>query len=433
MVNNKTLVILAIVLGCALAQETVLNRIHDFNTEDLKKLALAGQMYDREQLGRVNLLEGLEKYINSLNPKQIKDIIQDYIYKHPELNQPSVFYELAGVEDPKGRVFDLEAAISKGSRKLLERLAIECESYENKKKGTGGLYGGLITYIWRMKEDSIQNYIRECVSRSPELKDNDLLVYLADKKRLSLEQIKEILNVFDRVALTTMAIAADEYDRELGSTPRLGGLIDYIGRLDNEEIKEAILSFARRYPELREEDYLRGVIARHSNLIEEKTTKVLRYLSAVSRKNLNRIALSMEKYSRIAKKVNLLGGLHDYIDRLSDAQVIKIIQEYIQEHRELNDIKTLRHIVDFTQEDVTMSLVNLPLEELKNVCLALEQYDRDQKNLFLLGGLHDYIDTLKLDDLMRYIIDLMDEHPILSLPGAIQEIAKTYADRVHRH
>lgn len=427
---NKTLFIFAILLGCALAENSVLNRINDYSTEDLKKLAIAGQRFDREKKGRPNLLGGLEDYINTLKPSQIIDIITNYIYKYPELNQTSVLHKLAGIDSLKD-FLKLDEAIKNGSRKTLERLALECEAYRNKKEKTEGLLGGLVTYIWRMKEESIRDYLNECLNGNPELREHDRLAYMAEKRKISFETIKRILASFDRMTLTTIAIAADEYDREIAG-PRVGGLADYIGRLSDEEIREAILTYAQKYPELKEEGYLRTVISRHKELIKESATEALEFLSGVERKSLNRIALSLEKYSRIANKSLIVGGLHDYIDSLNDSQVIQIIQEYLSNHRELG-LKHLKQIAAFTEEDVVMSLVKLPLDNLRNVCIALEAYDREVSNTFLLGGLHDYVDTLGLDELMRYVLDLTEKHPILSLPGVIKSVAKKYEGKVHRH
>ena len=194
MFNNKALIVFAILLGCAIAENTLLNRIHNFNTEDLKKLAIAGQRFDREKKGRTNLLGGLEDYINTLKPSQIIDIIRGYVFKYPELNNASLFLRLAGIEASE-QLLKLDEAISKGSRKTLERLALECEAYRNKKENTEGLLGGLVTYIWRMKDEAIRSFINECLKGVPELREHDRLAYLAERREASFEKVKKILKI----------------------------------------------------------------------------------------------------------------------------------------------------------------------------------------------------------------------------------------------
>jgi HD superfamily phosphohydrolase YqeK len=327
-------------------------------------------------------------------------------------------------------IVSLEEAIEKGSRKLLEKLAFTCESIE-REKSQEKIVGGLHDYINKLFDEALRNYIREFLERNQEYKENDMLLYLATKKQYSIEQIKNILDVYERNALVEIAIAADEYDRETSTTPRVGGLVDYIDRLSNEEIKVAIISFARRFPELREEDYLKNIILRYKRVIDNRINGLLSILSSLNRKVLNKIALALEKYSRIKNNQILLGGLHDYINRLSDNQVIKIIQDFVDQHTELNDIALINQIAGNTSGELFEYLWIQPIEKLKRICLALEAYDRDIQNIFLLGGLHDYIDQISKDDMLEYVSKKIDQYPMLIIPGQLDKIYKQYEDHIH--
>jgi len=122
----------------------------------------------------------------------------------------------------------------------------------------------------------------------------------------------------------------------------------------------------------------------------------------------------------------LLGGLHDYISDLSVAKIKKIIKDYIDQNQELNDYETAVKVAKFGTEKVWEDLSNKSLDEIREVTLALEAYDREINNVVLAGGLKEYVDSLEQDDLFYYISNWIHAHPILLFPGKLDEVVAQY-------
>jgi len=123
--------------------------------------------------------------------------------------------------------------------------------------------GGIHDYVGRLKEIEIINYIQDCAEKVPELKENNLLDELSKKRGYSQQDLKALLDNFDRESLIRIAITADEYDRESSSQPRVGGISDSINSLSLNQIKNFILKKAYFHPELRKEGYFRKFLNRY--------------------------------------------------------------------------------------------------------------------------------------------------------------------------
>lgn len=63
-----------------------------------------------------------------------------------------------------------------------------------------------------------------------------------------------------------------------------------------------------------------------------------------------------------------------------------------------------------------------PLSDLKKMALEGEAFIREKNNLFLLGGLHDYIDVLSLEEVSKIVANMVQENPELS-DGKLENLA----------
>jgi len=129
-----------------------------------------------------------------------------------------------------------------------------------------------------------------------------------------------------------------------------------------------------------------------------------------------------------------LGGLHDYIGVMNKNDIKKYIMAEAGEHKEINHIDLLNGLVakfkiNFTsRQDLTLDLAleDVPRTTLINYALTTEKYHRDINNLQLLGGLHDYVDTLSNKKLIEYIVKEANEHVELDTIEKLAQVAKEF-------
>ena len=60
---------------------------------------------------------------------------------------------------------------------------------------------------------------------------------------------------------------------------------------------------------------------------------------------------------------------------------------------------------------------------IKRIALACEQYSKTKLNQKLIGGLHDYIDSLTASQIIEHILNYVEIHPELKDPGYLEFIA----------
>ena len=154
------------------------------------------------------------------------------------------------------------------------------------------------------------------------------------------------------------------------------------------------------------------------------SSKLLEY----KRENLKKIALACEKFIRDKQKIQLLGGLHDYIDSLEDQKIRSIILDFTLKDNELSSIKKLEEIAQIEKEikPDTFGEAYLNLfsrEKLESMALACEKYSRKKKGQEnLLGGLHDYIRLINAERIIQIIIKYSDEFPELKEKNVLEDM-----------
>jgi len=230
--------------------------------------------------------------------------------------------------------------------------------------------GGLHDYINALKNEEVIAYIIEKTGTYPELASVEFLNSLVQKYGITDESahghgpktpssddfginlpktIENILAYTERATLNKYALASEKYDREEKGVRLFGGLHDFINTLKNEEVIAYIIEKTGTYPELANVNFLGSLVQKYGITDESahghgpvtlkaatpsndevginlpKTPENI--LAYTDRATLNKYALAAEKYDREAKGIKLFGGLHDYIDTLSNEQVIAYILE----------------------------------------------------------------------------------------------------------
>jgi hypothetical protein len=180
----------------------------------------------------------------------------------------------------------------------------------------------------------------------------------------------------------------------------------------------------------------------HEDKLESKIDKdVIDYVMSLKRQDLIEVAYSLERYHRIIfNQTGLMGGLHDYVFRISDDLIRNFIFKELNEHPEICEKSHLVKLVNLTEsqteelkkykrdfiigDGIHDYLATLDRPIMNRIALALENYHRKQKDEFMFGGLHDYIDQISEEDLRSYIIKEANEHSEINSVSAIKDLIK---------
>lgn len=399
------------------------------NRGNLMEIAYACERYDLDKRGDQHIHGSLEDILYKLQDSEIIEIILDYASQYSELNDLAKLKEIAKIkEEPKPTNMQ-EYLVSLPRIHLIE-VALSCESFIRKKKGVK-LLGGLHDYIDSLENKEIITIIKSFVSENPEL-DITKLEGFIKKNELSKEQLEAYLNGLvkdpkDLTQLVQTALSVDSYDIEHSKYKRLGGLHDYAHTLTQKQLVDAIIAITGRWPELKQEGKLAQISDRQKSRLQGATFGgVEDYLFKLNLEDLKSIALAGESYDRTQRKVILLGGLHDYIDSLSKDQVYEIIMNYVRQYPELRKPGYLESLAGIPDKGFESFLKNYDINKLKKTALALESYDRDIRKIRLMGGLHDYIDTLTVENLIEYIRRKGEAYPEIRDEAKLTKIVDKY-------
>jgi len=169
-------------------------------------------------------------------------------------------------------------------RKELIKIALECERYEKKLNGTESTIGGLHDYIHRMKDACLRGYIINVFERHPDLRFSEIKAMADSREELDPlmlietidpvftlgEEVEEHLKNLSRDDLIKLAFACERYHNKMlnADRPRMGGLHDYVWRLEDEAIRKIIRKEILEHPEINNKEKLKEMISDHNTEIE---------------------------------------------------------------------------------------------------------------------------------------------------------------------
>ena len=398
--------------------------------ENLIKIAEACEKFDLKKRNIGDNLGGLNDYIWRLQDPDIIQIIFDYAAQYSELNDLTKLKELAEIKEP-AQPTSVGDYLNSLARINLIETALACEAYIKDKQKVLTL-GGLHDYVDSLDNSQIVTIINSFIKENSEL-TIDKLKELTKKKTLSQEQFEAFLNglVTDPTDLTKLvqaALSVDSYDLEHSMYKRMGGLHDFAHLLTQKQLVDATVAIAKRWTELFEEGKLTQIMGRQKVSLQGATFGGIEdYLFKMNLEDLKDIALAGESYDRTQRKVILLGGLDDYIDSLSKDQVYEIIINYVRQYPELRKPGYLETLAGIPNKGFESLLQNYDITKLKKTALALEAYDRDVRKIRLMGGLHDYIETLTVENLIEYIRRKGEAYPEIRNEEKLNTIVSKYS------
>ena len=259
-----------------------------------------------------------------------------------------------------------------------------------------------------------------------------------NRKHLSMSEIKENLKEDLRVSLKNvsrsnlikMALATEEYDREVNDqTNLMGGLHDYIMNLSDEEIISKIKEVTSQHQEINNLEKLNklssGFTSDRLSLERERISR--EYFSKLSLEMIKNCALGVEKYYKSKETVHTYGGLHDYINSLSKKELTEYVMMEQNNHPEIltnfhelcaTKISTLNNSLKFN------SIVNLlDINVMRAYAMTLLVYN-NQKNNETIESLDDHVKNLDKNQLIDCILMMLKRLPEMNSLSKMEEMRR---------
>lgn len=404
-------------------KEELLNQLKGYSRENLELIALAGDDYWRTKLPKeILILRGLREYIHSLNEAQIRNIIVEQVKTYEGLTLEKLL-NLSGMQ--KTQKYDsLHDYLKTIDKQNLIIIALRAEKFARDKKDIKDVLGGLEDYINNLSDLEIRNIIIGFSKTYPELLSNGVLSEDFSKKLLTHEEMKVKLSEYKRYQLVHLSVSLEQYEREKTHIHRLGGLHDYAYSLKFEELVNVCMNIIIRNAELCFEGKLDSILNRYLSDPNPILGGIEDYLRDFFRPELEKMALALEKKrNKIEGTEGLIGGLHDYIFKLSDDQVISIISNHLvvfPEVRKAGDLEELSGVVKYGLRSV---ISQKDIKIIQKYCLGLEKYE-SEKTGRPLGKLSERIDSMTVEDLLSYISKKVKTFPETCTEEELDKLSK---------
>jgi predicted CopG family antitoxin len=369
--------------------------------EDLLKLAYETEKVHKKSIGAEGTVGGLHDYAWRLPDDEIRKIIMKEAQEHQEINSKEKLMTLLEnhliflTSQPTNN--EIKNYLLTLERKDLEKLAYATEKVHKKSIGAEGTEGGLHDYIWRLSEDEIRDIIINETEEHEQLNSKEKLITLlgsAPNLKITSDEIKNYLLTLNRDDLIRLASKTEKVHKTATGEGRFGGLHDYIMNLSDEQIRRYIMKESDDHVEINSKEKLMA-------LIQPSDPKMNQYLLSLSREDLIKLAYETEKIHKKAIGIEgSIGGLHDYIWRLSDDDIRKIVMKESQEHQEINSVEQLKMLIDNHNSNITLLSTDLINKVHEKVNL--------KKNVKLLGPISTLINISSKRMLMKILLKCLD-------------------------
>ena len=339
--------------------------LHDFlfrqDRETLEKWALTAEAHNNAKAG-LTVIGGIHGRENSLTNAEFADYIMDMGKIYPELNSASkldalsVAYKIQAPQQAL-QIGGLHDFIFREQRETLEKWALTVEAHHQQvtgKKILGGLHGRRNP----LTNDEYANYVLDMTKLYPGLNSRNELerlsaVYGFSDARITSKiggegkgGLHDYLFRQPRETLVRWALSAEEFYKQKTGKMVLGGLHGRMVPLTNQEYAEYISDMAKQFPELdngQELDKLSKVYGFADNPSLGKSLGGLHdYIFRTDRNTLIRWALTAEAHEHKIKNAKMIiGGLNDYIEKLSNEEIGEYVLRVADSYQELNSAEAL--------------------------------------------------------------------------------------------
>lgn len=237
------------------------------------------------------------------------------------------------------------------------------------------------------------------------------------------DSLHDYLYDLDKQQLQTLALALDYYHLKSDKTGTETLKIEqHVTELSANFLREFIAKKFNEHPEINDILHLEKVVSHY-----KITQEIKSYLAKLPREDLIKLSYICEKQHKKEHGMeHALGGLHDYIWKMSDDGIKVYIMKESEEHEELNSVEKLNLLLGKEgNSGIKTYLSTLLRDDLVRLAFKCEeQHKKAQGSIHTFGGLHDFIWSLSDDQIREYIMKETREHAELNSTDKLSKILK---------
>lgn len=392
--------------------------INKCNDQDIDKLLIYADWMVRRKAAnddRNAYFEGIKNRLNFVDKETKIEMLKHLAFEYPFLLEDDLLVKDSHVQPDK---YDFDSYLDSKSHSELLKLANSAYRYILISKAENLDHD--ITDS--TPDDKLKSIIKEGVNSKPELK-----IYLEEineKGILTFQEIRSLLQTFDKKKLKYLTINVDQYDRYKSETLKLGGVFEYIWTLPTKVLYEIIVEIIHQNPEL---------------AINGALDKIINHNS-------------------IYLKYCYTGGMRDYHFDLTNPEIYYIFSQlknefqerypwlqlnYNYRSKEINGLKQMlyNYLIEndkYKNDGVFEEELNFPIhglaqylrekysndDDLRNLCCSMLSYRLNQKNP--PQGTHAIISTMSYNEKINYYIKQTNEDESFVSTKKMAEMLKEF-------
>jgi hypothetical protein len=199
-------------------------------------------------------------------------------------------------------------------------------------------------------------------------------------------------NNVDRATLEEWALTLEKFDR-LQSGKIIGGVVNTLHLMNDEEIELFSKAYLDKYPALKNHEKLNQLV-KDLGIFESRN---LSFNYSEDRKTLEKWAYALEKYDREQNGSGfLIGGIVNTMHTMNDDELLQFVINHLKNYTDLNaeKLNKLYEEMDFLAEPIIGGGIHeivyaLDRETLMKWALAAETYNRQKRGVFPSHGVHE--------------------------------------------
>jgi len=358
------------------------------------------------------------------------------------------------------KIVQMKKHLGEESLEQLKEEALKMETYINQKTGHF-ILGGLHDYIETLnKEDLVQVMTRMMINNVELLEINfyesvaspvDNIAFLENEKPQKLGGLHDYIFTFEEETLKNWSLAAEKYNSEQSQGSLIGGGIhDRISKMKKIDFVEYLLGMIRKYPSLDSSETLNQLCNSYGITSEKQKEEpafvggLVDYIWRETDDVLRNWALTCDKFDKEKRNIKVYGGLEDYVNILTREQLMDFILKHSRTYSELNSNIKLNQLAQTYGIIASPTQVNeqepephilgglsdyiwkQDVEVLRQWALTCERYEKEKKNLTLIGGLVNYVRLLGKEELIKIILNYAKKFPELNSGVKLNKMALDY-------
>jgi hypothetical protein len=233
-----------------------------------------------------------------------------------------------------------------------------------------------------------------------------------DYEFISFVEDFQSLDKINKTQLISVALGIESYDRLVNGNAISCGLREYIYSLEEEQIKSLINGYLDKLDIKLKSIWDHFLIPGHIEFDIDK------YLEIASRSYLDSLAQTAEKIDRDRNDIKVtIGGINNLLNNMTHYDVRKYIKSVLVRYPDVDSQYLKQYGINngLIRDNKTDEIIDkLDKEVLISYVQAAEAYDARKLQKYDLGLLHDYLNNLSRNELLKILSRYIEIYPNLN-------------------